>query len=110
VPAVAQDGGTPTPVASDAPAATAIVAVTTISHEAAEQAVPVIEERLATQRPPSLPPDAGTFATLYPDRSVTAVPDQPVVLIELHPAPDVPRTSLINFFYQRALTFVAWSL
>jgi hypothetical protein len=101
---------TPTPTANDIPTATQIVAVTTISHEAAEAAVPVIEQRLATQRPPSLPPDGDTFATLYPERSVTAVPDQPVVLVELHPAPDVPRNSLVNFFFQRALTFVAWSL
>jgi hypothetical protein len=102
--------GTPTPTATDVPAATQIVAVTTISHDAAEAAVPVIEERLATQRPPSLPPGGDTFATLYPERSVTAAPNQPVVLVELHPAPGVPRNSLVNFFFQRALTFVAWTL
>ncbi|HET8522755.1 MAG TPA: hypothetical protein VFL82_05950, partial [Thermomicrobiales bacterium] len=103
---------TPTPATVDIeiPTATQIVAVTTISHQAAETAVSVIEGRLATERPPSLPPDGGTFATLYPERSVTAVPDQPVVLVELHPASGVPRNSLVSFYFQRALTFVAWGL
>lgn len=105
-------GGTPVASAADLPTARLVAAVTTISPAAAETAAAVITDRLATHPlPPYAPvPVEGDYADLFPERTVAAVPGEPVALVELVPAPGVPRSILTNLLFSRTLTFLAWSL
>jgi hypothetical protein len=113
-PANAGTGAPATPAAtSDAIAARLVVALTTISPDAAAVAAAVIAERLETQRMSAVP--AGDLADrpwveIFPGRSVRAIPGEPVVLVELVPAPGVSPYILQSMIFQRMPGFLAWGL
>ena len=98
------DGET-SPPSSDIPAARGAVVVVLQSPDAAETAAPVIEERLATAT--SLATDQ-PYAELFPERSVEAVPETPVVRIDLTFAEDTQRNILMQMLFSRDLRFLAW--
>lgn len=101
-----------TPEAISTPSARLVVALSTISADAAETAVSVIAERLATGRTSPLKSGemAGrSWAEIFPaERVVRAVPEEPVVLIELMPAPRVRSFLLQEMLFQRMPGFLAW--
>jgi hypothetical protein len=88
-----------------------VVALTTPSPEAAQDAAAVIDERLVTQ---TLPEMAGgslagrPWADLFPTRNVQAIPGEAAVLVELTPAPGVPPRILQDLLFRRVPGFVAW--
>jgi hypothetical protein len=71
---------------------------------AAQEAVPVIEERLATGATAS---EQQPFAEIFPEPTVTAVPEEAVVVVEL-PFGETSRGILRILFNSRDLGFVAW--
>ena len=95
-----------------APEATLVVALVMIHRAAAETASSVVAERLATQRVPPIGSGAegpGSYAELFPRRSVWVADEEPVVLIELVLEPGTPRDILVRLLTTRSLSFVAWS-
>ncbi len=96
--------GTPEPLPDDVPTARGVVVLLMQGPAAAEEAVPVIEERLATGATAS---DQQPFAELFPDPTVTAVPEEAVVVVEL-PFGETARGILRTLFNSRDLGFVAW--
>ena len=108
---LAGDLGMATPEAIPTPSARLVVALSTISPDAAETAATVIAERLATGRTPPLMSGEMAdrpWAELFPQRSVRAVSGEPAVLIELVPAPGVPPFILQDMLFQRIPGFLAW--
>ena len=100
-----------TPEAIPTPSARHLVALSTISAGAAETAASVIVERLATGRTSPLMSGEMAdrpWAELFPERVVRAVPEEPVVLIELMPAPGVRPFLLQEMLFQRMPGFLAW--
>jgi hypothetical protein len=100
-----------TPEAIPAPSARLVVALSTISPDAAETAATVIGERLETGRTPTLL--GGEMAgrpwfELFPRRAVRAVSAEPAVLIELIPAPGVSPFIMQTMLFQRLPGFLAW--
>jgi hypothetical protein len=88
-----------------------IVVLRTINPDAADTAATVIAERLATGR--TSPLMSGemadrSWAELFPERTVRAVSGEPVVLIELIPAPGVRPFILQEMLFQRMPGFLAW--
>ena len=105
------DFGMATPEAMPAPSARLVVALNTMSPDAAETAVVVIAERLATGRPSPLMSGEmadRAWAELFPERSIRAVPEEPALLIELTPAPGVRPYLLQEMLFQRMPGFLAW--
>jgi hypothetical protein len=103
--------GMATPDGAPAPPARLVVALSTISANAAETAATVIAERLATGRTsPLLSGEMADrpWAELFPERSVRAVSGEPAVLIELVPAPGVRPFILQEMLFQRMPGFLAW--
>ncbi len=96
--------GTPVPLPDDAPTGRGIVILLMPGPAAAENAVPVIEERLMTGTTLS---NQQPFAELFPDPTVTALPDDAVVVVEL-PFGEAYRGILLRLLYSRDLGFVAW--
>jgi len=96
----------------DLSSARLVAGLTTIAPGAAEEAVAVIEERLATRRAAGLNDQVAgrTWAALFPERSIRAMSGEPVVLIELVPAPGVSPGILQELLSTRALDFLAWEL
>jgi hypothetical protein len=99
---------TPAATPATAPTAKLIAAVTTTSPTDAEAAAAVIDDRLANQ---AAPEQAGgrSYADLFPERTVSAVPGEPVVIAELTPGPETSPSILLNLLFSRGLTFLAWS-
>jgi hypothetical protein len=88
-----------------------VVMLTTISPEAAADAATVIADRLETQRTSALL--TGDLADqpwveIFPDRSVTGISGEPVVLVELVPAPGVSPSIMQSMIFQRMPGFLAW--
>lgn len=105
------DPGMATPEAIPTPSTRLVVALSTINADAAKTAVSVIAERLATGRTSPLKSGemAGrSWAEIFPERVVRAVPEEPVVLIELMPAPRVRSFLLQEMLFQRMPGFLAW--
>ncbi len=105
------DPGTATPEAIATPSARLVVALSTISADAAETAATVIAERLVMGRTPPLM--SGTLANrpwleLFPRQTVHAVSGEPAVLIELVPAPGVPPFIVQTMLFLRVPGFLAW--
>jgi hypothetical protein len=101
--------GTPEPMATSS--ARLVVALSTISTDAAETAATVIAERLAMGRTPSLM--SGDLADrpwveIFPQQTVRAVSGESAVLIELGPAPGVPPFIVQTMLFQRIPGFLAW--
>jgi hypothetical protein len=93
------------------PSARLVVALSTISPDAAKTAATVIAERLATGRTPPLM--GGELANrpwveLFPQQTVRAVSGEPAVLIELGPAPGVSPFIVQTMLFQRIPGFLAW--
>jgi hypothetical protein len=100
-----------TPEATPAPPTRLVVVLSTTNPDAAETAATVIAERLATGR--TSPLMSGemadrAWAELFPGRTVRAVSGEPVVLIELAPAPGVRPFILQEMLFQRMPGFLAW--
>ena len=105
------DSGTATPAAIAPPSARLVVALSTISADAAETAATVIAERLATGRtPPLMSGDLANrpWLELFPRQTVHAVSGEPGVLIELVPAPGVPPFIVQTMLFHRIPGFLAW--
>jgi hypothetical protein len=105
------DSGTATPAALSPPSARLVVSLSTINADAAETAVTVIAERLATGRtPPLMSGDLANrpWLELFPRQTVHAVSGEPAVLIELVPAPGVPPSIVQTMLFQRIPGFLAW--
>jgi hypothetical protein len=105
------DSGTATPAAIAPPSARLVVALSTISADAAEKAATVIAERLVTGRtPPLMSGDLANrpWLELFPRQTVRAVSGEPAVLIELVPAPGVPPFIVQTMLFQRIPGFLAW--
>jgi hypothetical protein len=96
--------GTPEPLPDDTPTGRAFIALLMPGPAAAEDAVPVIEERLATGSTLS---SRQPFAELFPDPTVTALPDEAIVLVDL-PFGETQRGILLRLLYARDLGFIAW--
>ncbi len=94
--------GTPEPLPENVPAARGVIVLLMPGPAAAEAAVPVIEERLATGATLS---NGQPFAQLFPDPTVTAVPEEAVVVVEL-PFGETSRGILRVLFNSRDLGFV----
>ena len=76
-----------------------------LSPEAAEAAVPVVEERLATGESG----DAGVpYRDYFPQWDVRAVPSQPVLVVDLALDPERRRNHLWRMLFERELGFLAW--
>jgi hypothetical protein len=103
-PLMSLGSATPEPLPPGTPAAQAVVALHMISPRAAEQSVPIIEQRLATGSAVSMDQP---FAELFPEQSVEAVPGEPVVLVVLSLG-DIPPNILLRLLFNRDLTFIAW--
>lgn len=95
----------PVPVPEGAPEAHAVAVLLMLSPEAAEAAVPIIEERLdrGESRESGEP-----FTTMFPERSVVAVEGAPAVLMHLAPGDGVRPFILMNMLFSRDLSFLAW--
>lgn len=89
----------------DSPDAHAVIALLTLSPEAAGIAAPIIEDRLATG---SSTQTDRPYAELFPRRTVEAVPEVPVVLIELTLGEETHRGILMQMLFNRDLGFLAW--
>jgi hypothetical protein len=96
--------GTPEPLTDDAPTGRAFIGLLMPGPAAAEDAVPIIEERLATGVTLS---DVRPFADIFPDPTVTAIPDEALVLIDL-PFGETQRGILLRLLITRDLSFIAW--
>jgi len=92
-------------MAPDTPDAREVALVHVGSADEAESAATIIGERLATG---SSARTGEPFATSFPERTVEAVPETPVVLIELTLGEDVPRGILMWMFHGQDLGFLAW--
>ncbi|HKG26528.1 MAG TPA: hypothetical protein VKB09_12830 [Thermomicrobiales bacterium] len=89
----------------DIPPAQLEIALLLESQEAAETAVHVAEERLATQTPMATgQPLTDNFSSW--DSHV--LPDQPVAVLELNFAPGVPPRIWAEMIFRRDLPFLAW--
>jgi hypothetical protein len=93
------------------PSARLVVALSTISPDAAKTAATVIAERLATGRTPPLM--GGELANrpwveLVPQQRVRAVSGEQAVLIEIGPAPGVSPFIVQTMLFQRIPGFLAW--
>jgi hypothetical protein len=105
------DLGMATPEAMATASARLVVALSTISADAAETAATVIGERLATGRtPPVMSGDLADrpWVELFPRPTVRAVSGEPAVLIELLPAPGVSPFIVQTMLFQRIPGFLAW--
>ena len=98
---------------ADLPPAKVVVALTMLSHEAAETAAAVVEERLATMAvPPFRPGDdplAPTYAALFPEAALHVADAEPVVVVELTQGPPPSQRILIDLLVRRSLTLLAWA-
>jgi hypothetical protein len=105
------DLGMATPVVMPTPSARVVVALSTISPDAAETSATVIAKRLTTGRTPLLMIRTLTdrpWVELFPQQTVRAVAGEPAVLIELVPAPGVSPFILHTMLFQRIPGFLAW--
>lgn len=93
------------PQPPNTPAARAVVVLLMYSPDQAEDAVPIVEERLATGSAIQLDQ---SFAELFPEQMVRAVPGEPVVLIELSFGERTSRQILQRLLFDRDLGFIAW--
>ncbi len=76
-----------------------------LNPEAAEAAVPVVEERLATGETG----DAGVpYTDYFPEWDVRAAPSQPVLIVDLVLAPERRRDHLWRMLFDRELGFLSW--
>jgi len=98
-------GGTPAPVPMGAGSARDVIALVMATQGAAEQAVPVIERRLATA---TSPVTQRPYNDLFSHSVVRAVPGKPVVLVELTPSSSTLPGIVVSMLFQRDLLFVAW--
>ena len=100
-------GAAPADASPDQPRARFRIAVLFATEHDASLAVPVIEERLATQASIRR---GEPFADLFPaaDQDVRALPDVPVVVVDLGYADDASLTLWVDLLIQRDLGFVAW--
>jgi hypothetical protein len=108
---LAGDLGLATPAAMPTPSARLVIALGTISAEAAETTASVIAERLATGRtPPLMGGDLADrpWVELFLQRTVHAISGDPTVLIELVPGPGVPGSIVQSMLFQRIPGFLAW--
>ena len=96
--------GTPAPLPEGVPRAQGVIVLLMPGPAAAQEAVPVIEERLATGATAS---EQQPFAEIFPEPTVTAVPEEAVVVVEL-PFGETSRGILRILFNSRDLGFVAW--
>jgi hypothetical protein len=99
-----------TRVAEEQAAAQTIVALS-VGSAAAERGAAVVAERLDTEGVPATSRSsvAGRpWAELFPDRTVTAVPDAGVVLATLTPAPGIRAAPQPFLAFGRELTFILW--
>jgi hypothetical protein len=105
------DPGMATPEATPPLSARLVIALSTISPDAAETSATVITERLTTGRTPLLMVRALTdrpWVELFPRQTVRAVSGEPAVLIELVPAPGVSPSIVQTMLFQRIPGFLAW--
>jgi hypothetical protein len=105
------DLGMATLEAMPKPSARIVVALSTISPDAAETSATVIAERLTTGRTPLLWVRALTdrpWVELFPQQTVRAVSGEPAVLIELVPAPGLSPSIVQTMLFQRIPGFLAW--
>ena len=87
------------------PDARAVALVLMLTPAAAEVAVSVIEDRLAT----GTSVDSGVpYSEWFPAHEVVAVPSRPVVLVELTLGPETPANILTSMLDRRDLGFLAW--
>ena len=104
--------GLATPSATPAIPARLVVVLAATGAEAAQTAVRVIAERLATQRTSSAMSGEMSdrpWAEIFPEREVRAAPEEAAVLIELVPAPGVPPFILQDMLFRRTPGFLAWA-
>lgn len=101
------DAATPFPAPPGAPRARFVLALLLANRAAAETAVPVVLERLASGR--STRADE-PWATIFPaaERRVAAIPDAPILLVDLGLGEDVSPRIGFDLLYTRDLGFVAW--
>jgi len=99
---------TPIPVAADAPIAHDVAVATMGSTEAAGTAASVAADRLEKEAPRSSDFARRPYVDLFPTRTVQVVPGQPVVLVDLVPAPDVPASAVCTLIGGQDLTFLLW--
>jgi hypothetical protein len=104
-PLVRSREATPEPLPPGTPSARVVLALLMLGPAAAEAAVPVIEDRLATQssawykRP---------FADVFSGWTVRAAADAPVVLIELTLGRGTSADGWLDLVRTHDLGFVAW--
>lgn len=96
---------------ADSPAARVVALLITPGHDAALRAAGVVEDRLATQTMPAA--RGGDLADrgwdeVFAEWSVSAVPAEPVVHIDLDLAPGVSPFILQNLVFARTPGFLAW--
>ena len=96
---------TPERLPPDAPEASGVVVLLMAGPAAAREAAPVIEERLATGSTYST---RQPFAEFFSEWTVSAVPDEAVVVVELTLAEGTAPNILARMLYQRDLAFLAW--
>lgn len=97
--------GTPEPLPDDTPTGRGFIGLLMPGPAAAEDAVPVIEERLATGSTLS---DGRPFADIFTDPTVRAIRDDALVLIDL-PFGQTQRGILLRLLITRDLGFIAWA-
>ena len=96
--------GTLEPLPEGTPVGRGFIGLLMPGPAAAEDAVPIIEERLATG---STLADGRPFADIFPDPTVTAIPEDSLVLIDL-PFGKTQRGILLRLLITRDLGFIAW--
>ncbi len=89
----------------DMPDARNIVVALMLTPEAAQAAVPIVEERLATgmwER------GGEPYAEMFPEPTVIAVPGASVLILDLNVGPDASASTLPSLLRNGELEFLAW--
>jgi hypothetical protein len=107
-PSAGSSDASPGPDPADLPTAHAVVIAVLNDAEAAAIAATVAADRLETAAPRSSDLAGRPFVDLFPTRVVRAGPDQPVVLVDLVPAPGVPAAVVRILLLGQDLTFLSW--
>jgi hypothetical protein len=90
---------------SGMPDARNVVVALMLTPEAARAAVPIVEERLATgmwER------GGESYAAMFPEPSVTAVPGAPVLILDLVTGPETGVSTLPSLLRNGEMDFLAW--